>query len=81
MFLYSESTAELTTVSMDGTIKFWYYPTIETADPPEDDRVLEMEPTFTINVRDSVGAAKITGMCKLDSRNPSSYDYFIQVRM
>ncbi|VVC33540.1 WD40/YVTN repeat-like-containing domain,WD40 repeat,WD40-repeat-containing domain [Cinara cedri] len=78
MLFYSKHTAELTTVSMDGTIKFWYYPTIETADPPEDDRILEMEPSFTINVQDSIGVAKITGICKLDCSDPSSYDYFIQ---
>ncbi|VVC29555.1 WD40/YVTN repeat-like-containing domain,WD40-repeat-containing domain,WD40 repeat [Cinara cedri] len=78
MLLNSEFTAELITVGMDGTIKFWYYPTIEDADPPENDRVLEMEPSFIINVQDSMGTAKITGICKLDSGNPSSQDYFIQ---
>jgi hypothetical protein len=65
---------------MDGTIKFWYYRTINTADPPEKDRVLEMEPSFTINVQDSVGVAKIMGMCKVNE-NPNSFDYFIQVNI
>lgn len=78
MFLYSELDMELTSVSMDGTIKFWYYRTVDAADPPEGDRVLEMEPSFTINVQDSVGTAKIMGMCKIDD-DPNSHDYFIQV--
>lgn len=63
---------------MDGTIKCWYYHTIDIADPPEKDRVLEMEPSFTIKIQDSIGIAKIMGMCKINN-NPNSYDYFIQV--
>ncbi|XP_022179157.1 uncharacterized protein LOC111039821 isoform X2 [Myzus persicae] len=78
MFLYSENDSLLTSISMDGTIKFWYYPTVDTADPPENDRVLEMEPSFTISVQDSVGNAKIMGMCKIDDGDHESNDYFIQ---
>eukprot|EP00102_Acyrthosiphon_pisum_P018896 XP_016656106.1 PREDICTED: cilia- and flagella-associated protein 44-like [Acyrthosiphon pisum] len=78
MFLYSENDALLTSISMDGTIKFWYYRTVDTADPPENDRVLEMEPSFTISVHDSVGNAKIMGMCKIDDSDDESNDYFIQ---
>lgn len=77
-FLYSERDSELTSVSMDGTIKFWYYRAVEVANPPEKDRVVEMEPSFTIDVRDSIGDAKIMGMCKVD-HDPDSYDYFVQV--
>jgi len=64
---------------MDGTIKCWYYRTVDTADPPENDRVLEMEPSFTISVQDSLGKAKIMGMCKIDDGDDESNDYFIQV--
>lgn len=79
MFLYSEHDMELTSISMDGTIKFWYYHTIDVADPPENDRVLEMEPSFTIKIQDSIGTAKIMGMCKINN-DPDSYEYFIQVK-
>jgi len=68
---------ELTSISMDGTIKFWYYHTIDIADPSED-KVLEMEPSFTIKIQDSIGTAKIMGICKINN-NPNSHDYFIQV--
>jgi len=78
MFLYSELEELLTSVSMDGTIKFWNYRTVEVADPPEHDRVLEMEPSYVINIQDSIGDSKIMGMSKIDG-NPKSYDYFIQV--
>lgn len=80
MFLYSEHNAELISVSMDGAIKFWYYRTVDAADPPEKDRVLEMEPSFAITVRDAVGVAKIMGMCKINNK-PDSYDYFVQVTL
>ncbi|XP_050423055.1 cilia- and flagella-associated protein 44 [Adelges cooleyi] len=77
MFLYSEQNMELTSVSMDGTIKSWYYYTVDMADPPENDRVLEIEPSFTITVQDAIGTAKIMGMCRIND-DVNSYDYFIQ---
>lgn len=80
MFLYSKHNMELTSVGMDGTIKFWYYHTIDTADPFEKDRVLEMEPSFTITVQDNIGIAKIMGMCKINN-DPNSFDYFVQVNL
>jgi cilia- and flagella-associated protein 44 len=79
MFLYSENDELLTSISMDGSIKFWYYHTVDSADPPENDRVLEMEPSFTISVQDNMGNAKIMGMCKVDDGDHKSNDYFIQV--
>lgn len=51
---------------------------VESADPPENDRVLEMEPSYVISIQDSIGDSKIMGMSKIDC-NPESYDYFIQV--
>jgi len=78
MFLFSKHDKLLTSISMDGMIKFWNYRTVESADPPENDRVLEMEPSYVISIQDSIGDSKIMGMSKIDS-NPESYDYFIQV--
>jgi len=78
MFLYSEHDELLTSISMDGKIKFWNYRTVESADPPENDRVLEIEPSYVISIQDSISGSKIMGMSKID-RNPESYDYFIQV--
>lgn len=78
MFLYTEYDTELTSVSMDGTIKFWYYHTVDAAHTSENDRILEMEPSFTIKIQDSIGIAEIMGMCKI-SDDPNSHDYFVQV--
>ncbi|XP_028044392.1 cilia- and flagella-associated protein 44-like [Rhopalosiphum maidis] len=80
MFLhsrYSRNDELLTSISMDGTIKFWNYCIIDMADPPENDRVLEIEPIYEISVKDSINESKIMGMCKTDD-NPKAYDYFIQ---
>lgn len=69
---------KLTSISMDGMIKFWNYRTVDLADPPENDRILEIEPSFTIKVQDSINDAKIMGMCKING-DSNSQDYFIQV--
>ncbi|XP_066154142.1 cilia- and flagella-associated protein 44 isoform X2 [Euwallacea fornicatus] len=37
---------ELWTVSMDGHVKVWWFEKIDQADPPEDDRVILVDPTY-----------------------------------
>ncbi|XP_066257532.1 cilia- and flagella-associated protein 44 [Euwallacea similis] len=37
---------ELWTVSMDGHVKVWWFEKIDQADPPDDDRVILVEPTY-----------------------------------
>ncbi|XP_050529601.1 cilia- and flagella-associated protein 44 isoform X2 [Daktulosphaira vitifoliae] len=77
MFLYSEANMELTSVSKDGTVKSWYYYTVNMADPPEKDRVIEIEPSFTLTIEDDIGRAKIMGLCKVND-DINSFDYFLQ---
>lgn len=77
-FLYYEHDMKLISVSMDGTFKCWFYHLVNTANPPDDNRVLEIEPSFTITIQDSIGVAKIMGVYKTNN-DPYSYDYFIQV--
>lgn len=69
---------KLTSISMDGTVKYWFYHMVEIANPSENDRVVQMEPSFSINIKDSIGDAKIMGVCKVN-QDPNSYDYFVQV--
>lgn len=78
MFLYSEDDMKLTTVGMDGTINYWHYNIVNSASPFEKDRILEMDPSFTITIKDFIGFSKIMGMCKINN-DPNSYEYFIQV--
>lgn len=77
-FLYFEDDRKLVSISMDGTIKYWFYHTVEIANPLENNRVVQIEPLLTINIKDSIGNAKIMGICKVNN-NPNSYDYFVQV--
>ena len=41
---------------MDGWIRVWYYETIDHADPPEEDRFLEIEPIYEIQVKEENGS-------------------------
>lgn len=43
-FYYSNG--DLWTVSMDGRIRVWFYDTIDQADPPDDDRFVQVEPAY-----------------------------------
>lgn len=40
---------------MDGWIRVWYYETIDQADPPEDDRFIEVEPIYEFQINKSPG--------------------------
>ncbi|XP_064214804.1 cilia- and flagella-associated protein 44 isoform X1 [Tribolium castaneum] len=42
----SYNEGELMTVGMDGHVKVWWYEKIDQADPPDDDRVIQIEPTY-----------------------------------
>lgn len=37
---------ELWTIAMDGRIRVWHYDTIDQADPPDDDRIVQLEPIY-----------------------------------
>ncbi|ERL94503.1 hypothetical protein D910_11780 [Dendroctonus ponderosae] len=43
-FYYLEG--ELWTISMDGHVKVWWFEKIDQADPPDDDRVILVDPTY-----------------------------------
>lgn len=77
-FLYYKDDMKLISVSMDGTLKCWCCHKMNIARLPEGERILEIEPSFTITIQDSIGIAKIMGIYKTNN-NPNSHDYFIQV--
>ncbi|KAI9578392.1 hypothetical protein GQX74_004946 [Glossina fuscipes] len=37
---------EVTTVGMDGYVRVWFWETIDTTDPPDEDRFVEIEPIY-----------------------------------
>ncbi|XP_023287600.1 uncharacterized protein LOC105700070 isoform X2 [Orussus abietinus] len=41
---------ELMSVGMDGWIRIWFYETIDQADPPDDDRFVEVEPVYEFHI-------------------------------
>ncbi|KAG5898603.1 hypothetical protein JTB14_020979 [Gonioctena quinquepunctata] len=43
-FFYEDG--ELWTVSLDGHVRIWWYEKIDRADPPDDDRVILMDPSY-----------------------------------
>lgn len=47
-FFYNEG--ELWSVSLDGHIKLWWYEKIDQADPPDDDRVILLDPSCDFHI-------------------------------
>uniref|UniRef100_A0A1B0C0K8 Uncharacterized protein n=1 Tax=Glossina palpalis gambiensis TaxID=67801 RepID=A0A1B0C0K8_9MUSC len=41
---------EVTTVGMDGYVRVWFWETIDTTDPPNEDRFIEIEPIYEFYV-------------------------------
>lgn len=54
----------------------WYYKSIDDADPPEDDRFLEIEPSYELFVGDDV---VLMGMQKREPKNEDSSLWVAQV--
>lgn len=47
-FMYEEG--ELWTISLDGHIRVWWYEKIDQADPPDDDRVILLDPSCDFHI-------------------------------
>lgn len=43
---------ELWTVAMDGRVRVWSYDVIDQADPPDEDRVVQIEPVYDFHTPD-----------------------------
>lgn len=65
---------------MDGTIKVWYYETIELADPPDEERYIEVEPIFEFEIGDYYHKAQLMIIVKCDPDDPDDNFWFGQVR-
>lgn len=66
MFYHEE---ELWTVSMDGHVRVWWYEKIDQADPPDDDRIIQIEPTYDFYTEG------LMLMC-IKKRYPDPHDYW-----
>lgn len=62
---------------MDGWIRVWYYDTIDYAEPPDEDRFLEVEPIREFFVGESDGENQINSqLMSIQKRDPNSDDPF-----
>ncbi|KAI5745712.1 hypothetical protein M8J76_013644 [Diaphorina citri] len=58
-FLYDPQTLQITTVGADGFIRMWNYQTIDLANPPEEEKFVELEPIFEIEVKEMIFGAQL----------------------
>lgn len=72
-FFYDDG--ELWTVSLDGHVRVWWYEKIDQADPPDDDRVILLDPSCDFDIP----GAMLYGIQKRNN-NPEDSWYFAQVR-
>lgn len=66
---------EVMTVGTDGFIRIWFWETVELADPPEDDRFVEIEPSHEFRVGSQNYNAELLRIIKIDTDEP---DWFAQ---
>ncbi|XP_046809374.1 cilia- and flagella-associated protein 44 [Lucilia cuprina] len=63
---------EVTTVGMDGYVRIWFWETVDLADPPDDDRFVEIEPIFEFYV----GECEIRMIQKIKLFDDKDYGYY-----
>lgn len=66
---------EVMTVGMDGYVRIWYWETVDLADPPDDDRFVEIEPIYEFKV----GDCEIRGLQKIKPFDKKDFSYYAQV--
>ncbi|XP_075152852.1 cilia- and flagella-associated protein 44 [Haematobia irritans] len=64
---------EVTTVGMDGYVRIWFWETVDLADPPDDDRFVEIEPIFEFYI----GKCEIRMMQKIKMFDPNDFGYYV----
>lgn len=66
---------EVTTVGMDGYVRIWFWETVDLADPPDDDRFVEIEPIFEFYV----GDCEIRMVQKIKLFDKEDFGYYVLV--
>ena len=67
---------EVTTVGMDGYVRIWFWETVDLADPPDDDRFVEIEPIYEFKISN----CEIRGLQKIKPFDDEDFGYYAQVR-
>ena len=63
---------------MDGYVKLWYFETIDSANPPEDHRYIELEPMIQIRIGSTENHASIMTVIKI-YEDKQNQEYYCQV--
>lgn len=68
---------EIMTAALDGFVRIWFWPTVELANPPEDDLFVEIEPIYEYKIGDENHCCEIVSMIKKEKEENDHY-YYIQ---
>lgn len=75
--IYIEDT-EIVTVGMDGHVCYWFWETVELADPPDDDRFVEIDPIYEYRIGDKDEDCEVRNLIKAKPNDPSDFVYYAQ---
>ncbi|XP_062543886.1 cilia- and flagella-associated protein 44 [Armigeres subalbatus] len=65
---------EVMTCGMDGYIRMWFWETVELADPPDDDRVVQIEPIMEYRIGNDLCPSEL--MCLI--KKEGEYEWYAQ---
>lgn len=74
----------ISSLGMDGWIRIWFYETIDQADPPDDDRFIEIEPIYEFEItEEGPDGDRSMLMCiqKKESDDPEDTFWYAQVSL
>lgn len=71
--IFMRNSEEIMTVGTDGYIRIWFWETVELSDPPEDDRVVEIEPSHEFRVGEGNYNAELLKIIKIPSNEEDWY--------
>ncbi|CRK89887.1 CLUMA_CG003434, isoform A [Clunio marinus] len=71
--IFMRNAEEIMTVGTDGFICIWFWETVELADPPEDDRFVEIEPSHEFRVGENDYNAELLKIIQIEPEMPEYY--------
>lgn len=69
---------EVMTAGRDGHVRIWFWETVELADPPDDDRFVEIEPVYEYRIGSKNHLSEIISMVKLNPHEPENFWWYVQ---
>ncbi|XP_055843195.1 cilia- and flagella-associated protein 44 [Episyrphus balteatus] len=69
---------EVMTVGMDGYARIWFWETVELADPPEDDRYVEIDPIYEFRIGDRDESCESRHLLKAKPEDDKDFQYYSQ---